>query len=73
MRLKMVLHHRVIGSDALRSATGASQEAIKTETSGHYGREYIYMWRQLSIRVTPAARDRVFKIMKELDPEVGSK
>ena len=67
----MGLLYRVMGSDALKSATDAIREAIKLEFDSklpaQYGREY--MWRHLSICGIPVARDRMFKIMKELDPE----
>ena len=67
----MGLSRRVDGEDALQSATDKLCEALISEYSStipaHYGREY--MWRHLSIRGIPVASDRMFKIMKELDPE----
>jgi len=67
----MGLLHRVWGTNALHDANTNLRTAITAElVSGmpaQYGREYI--WRHLSIRGIPVARDRMFAIMKELDPE----
>jgi hypothetical protein len=67
----MGLRYRVVGTDALQSATESLRQAMivefESKLPAHYGREY--MWRHLSIRGIPVARDRMFKIMKELDPE----
>jgi len=70
VRLKMGLRYRVVGTDALQSATESLRQAMilefESKLPAHYGREY--MWRHLSIWGIPVARDRMFKIMKELDP-----
>jgi hypothetical protein len=67
----MGLLHRVRGTDALHDDNANLQTAITTElVSGipaQYGRDY--KWRHLSIRGIPVARDRMFAIMKEHDPE----
>jgi len=67
----MELLHRVWGTDALHDTNANRWTAITAEpVSGmpaQYGREY--MWRHLSIRGNPVARDRMDAIMKELDPE----
>jgi len=71
LRLKMGLRYRVVGTPALHSATEGLHQAMilefESKLPAHYGWEY--MWLHLSIRGIPVARDRIFKIMKELDPE----
>jgi hypothetical protein len=67
----MALLHRVQGTAAMHNANEALRTVITAELvlgmPAQYGREY--MWRHLSIRGIPDARDRMFAIMKELDPE----
>jgi hypothetical protein len=71
LRQGMGLLHRVRGTDVLHDANGNLRTAITAEVVSEmptqYGREFI--WRHLSIRGIPDARDRMFAIMKELDPE----
>jgi transposase InsO family protein len=67
----MGLLHRVQGTDALHDSNANLRTSITAElVSGmpaQHGQEY--MWRHLSIRRIPVARDRMFAIMKELDPD----
>jgi len=67
----MGLLQHVRGTDALLDANANLRTAITAElVSGmpaEYGWEYI--WRHLSICGIPVAGDRMFAIMKELDPE----
>jgi len=71
LRQRMGLLHRVRGTDALHDANANLRTAITAElVSGmpaQYGREYI--WQHLSICGIPVASNRMFAIMKELDPE----
>jgi hypothetical protein len=67
----MGLLHRVRGKDALKESNERLKEAIEAELAttlpARYGREYLF--RHLSMRGIPVARDRMFSILKELDPE----
>jgi hypothetical protein len=67
----MGLRYRVVGTDALPSTTESLRQAkileCKSKLPAHY--EWEYMFRHMSIWEFPEARDRMFKIMKELNSE----
>jgi len=67
----MGLRYRVLGTDALQSATQSLHQAMivefESKLPAHYGREY--MWRHSSIRGIPVAHDQMFNIIKELNAD----
>jgi hypothetical protein len=71
LRLIIGLQYRVVGTIALQSATESFQEAMilefKSKLPAQY--EWQYIWHHISFRGILVARDLLFKIMKELDPE----
>jgi hypothetical protein len=67
----MGLRYSVVGTNMLQSATESLHQGMilefESKLPAHYGWEYI--WRHLSIRGSPVARDRMFRIIIGLDPE----